>query len=47
MLNSRRDDTGLYTLRVDNEHGSDSADVSVVVMVPMKRFFVVTDGRTK
>jgi hypothetical protein len=37
MLNSRRDDTGLYTLRVDNEHGSDSADVSVVVMVPIPR----------
>lgn len=37
MLNGRRDDTGIYTLRVENEHGSDSADVSVIVMtVPSK-----------
>ena len=32
MLGARRDDTGVYTLRVENEHGSDSADVDVVVM---------------
>ena len=32
MLGARRDDTGLYTLRVENEHGSDTADVDVVVM---------------
>ena len=31
MMNARRDDTGLYTLKIENEHGSDSADVSVVV----------------
>ena len=37
MLGARRDDTGMYTLRVENEHGSDTADIDVVVMdVPTK-----------
>jgi hypothetical protein len=33
MTNARRDDTGIYTLKADNEHGQDQADVDVVVMV--------------
>ena len=37
MVGARRDDTGVYTLRVENEHGSDTADVDVLVMdVPNK-----------
>ncbi len=33
MSNARRDDTGIYTLKADNDHGQDQADVEVVVMV--------------
>ena len=53
MLNARRDDTGIYTLRIENEHGSDSADVSVIVTVPpskphgpMKIYDVYAEGCT-
>lgn len=51
MLNGRRDDTGLYTLKVENDHGSDAADVNVIVMVapskphgPMKIKDVFAEG---
>jgi hypothetical protein len=51
MLNARRDDTGVYTLKIENEHGSDSADVSVIVTVapskphgPMKISDVYAEG---
>jgi hypothetical protein len=55
MLNARRDDTGPYTLKVENDHGSDAADVNVVVTVapskphgPMKIKDVYAEGqRTK
>ncbi len=51
MLNARRDDTGVYTLKIENEHGSDSADVTVIVTVapskphgPMKISDVYAEG---
>lgn len=53
MLNARRDDTGIYTLKAENEHGLDSAEVSVVVTVapskphgPMKIYDVYAEGCT-
>ena len=37
MLGARRDDTGVYTFRCENEHGSDQADVNVLVKdIPSK-----------
>ena len=51
MMGARRDDTGIYTLKADNDHGQDQADVEVVVMVepskprgPMKINDIVADG---
>ena len=53
MMNARRDDTGIYTLKIENEHGSDSADVSVIVTVapskphgPLKIHDVYAEGCT-
>lgn len=53
MMNARRDDTGNYTLKIENEHGSDSADVSVIVTVapskphgPLKIHDVYAEGCT-
>merc|ERR1719412_2415488 len=37
MLGARRDDTGVYTFRCENEHGNDHADVDVLVKdIPSK-----------
>jgi hypothetical protein len=37
MLGARRDDTGVYTFRCENEHGNDNADVDVLVKdIPSK-----------
>ena len=37
MLGARRDDTGVYTFRCENEHGRDQADVEVLVKdIPSK-----------
>ena len=51
MMGARRDDTGIYTLKADNDHGQDQADVEVVVMVepskprgPMKMNDITADG---
>ena len=51
MHGARRDDTGVYTLKADNDHGQDQADVEVVVMVepskprgPMKINDITADG---
>lgn len=53
MTGARRDDTGIYTLKADNDHGQDQADVEVVVMVepskprgPLKIDNIVADGCT-
>lgn len=53
MLNARRDDTGIYTLRIENEHGVDSIDVPVIVMTapskphgPLKIRDVYAEGCT-
>ena len=51
MSGARRDDTGIYTLKADNDHGQDQADVEVVVMVepskpkgPMKINDIYAEG---
>lgn len=53
MHGARRDDTGIYTLKADNDHGQDQADVEVIVMVepskpkgPMKIYDIYAEGCT-
>ncbi len=53
MTGARRDDTGIYTLKADNDHGQDQVDVEVVVMVepskprgPLKIYDIYAEGCT-